>query len=168
MRKILILMLLLLALIVLPTASARANSAPPPARFWFAFEDEFGQPLSPQGVQLMGCDGDCQQGTLLQSYGVCDQPGCLPGAPTLSGVQSHFACSPAQPGWDAIPSQNSRYATVGLCRSSSYDYSGQYRLVAQIDGQVYSSEPRPFFEQEYEIGWNEAFRVVVSPSGWPW
>jgi hypothetical protein len=164
MRKILI-PLLLLALIVLPTTSARANSAPPPARFWFAFEDESGQPLSPQGVQLVGCEGNCQQGMLLQSYGVCDQPGCLAGAPALTDVYSQFGCSPAQPSWEAIPLQSNRDSTVGLCRSSSYDYSGQYRLVAQIDGQVYSSALRPFFDQQYTAGWDKAFRVVVSPSG---
>jgi hypothetical protein len=164
MRRFAVL-LLLLALVLLPTASAWANSGPPPARLWFAFQDDTGQALSPQAVQLAGCDGDCSAEILLQSYGVCNQPGCLPGQPALQNWADEFGCSPAQPSWETIPTQSNRQSTVGLCRAASYDYSGQYRLVAQIDGQVYTSDLHPFQDSQAITDWEQAFRVVVAPSG---
>jgi hypothetical protein len=155
---------ILLCLALLPSASAWANSGPPPAQLWFAFEDESGRPLTPQGVQLVGCDPDCSNEILLQTYGACDQPGCLSGEPALNIWSDKLSCSSAQPGWEALPSPANQDSTIGLCQATSYDYPGQFRLVAQIDGQVYTSEPRPFTEQQYS-DWEQAFRVIVSPSG---
>jgi len=149
----------------LPTASAWANSAPPPAQLWFVFEDESGQPLTPQGVQLVGCDPNCTNEILLQHYGACDQPGCLPGEPVLGSWSDEINCSQAKPSWEALPSQSNRDSTVGLCQTTSYDYSGQYRLVAQIDGQVYTSDLHPFQDSQNYTDWEYAFRVVVSPTG---
>ena len=138
----------LLAFSIVPTASARANAGPIPDRYWFNFEDESGHPISPEGVQLVGCRDDCRTDILLLSNGDCKLAGCLSGEPVIQGEGDQLDCAGA------------------TCLAASYefyDYSQQYRIIAQIDGQVYTSRPQPFSESG---GFRDyPFRVVVSPPG---
>ncbi len=144
----LVMLLSLTVLSFIPTASARANAGPIPDRYWFNFEDEFGHPISPEGVQLVGCRDDCSIDILLLSNGVCKLPGCLQDEPQIHGEGDQLDCAGA------------------TCLAASfefYDHSQEYRMVAQIDGQVYASLPQPF--HEFGGFMDYPFRVVVSPPG---
>jgi len=141
--------LLFLTIVLLSTDAASANAAPPPAVLWFSFQDESGSPVSPDSLQLIGClTESCVSETLLSRYGNCALPGCLPGEPSLQGDMDQLACADA------------------LCRATSRDYPTQiFRLVANINGQVYTSKPARLFSGDAIRYQTEAYQVIMSIPG---
>lgn len=74
----LVVILLLMILTAIPGDQVQANSAPPPGVVWLTFENQSGEPIQPEGVQITGCqEANCTLPVLLIQYGKCDQPGCL-------------------------------------------------------------------------------------------
>ena len=120
MKKWLLILLVVTVGMALSLSRVQANSAPPPAVVWFYFELAQGDYPELAGLQLVGCESvACQSPVLLQQYGECSLPGCLPGA--------------VLPSSSDLP-ETSRLECFGAhCRSQSYGYGRPFfRLAAQL------------------------------------
>lgn len=107
------------------TERATANSAPPPAVVWFYIQDEAGDAADVDGVQLWGCtDEACEQPSLLQAWGACSAPDCLPGTARLTAAVGNILhsleCGPAD--------------GETRCRSAAFRYAQPYFRLALARG----------------------------------
>jgi hypothetical protein len=119
---------------------------PPPLEYWwFSFHYGPSQRSRLEGVQLVGCESEtCAKPTLLQQAGTCTGLGCTASPPTLErdyGLNSF------------------KYAG-SQCRFNNNHYVGShFRLVAELDGQVRTSDVVLLPDAE---GWGDSFEWRVS------
>ncbi len=86
-----VLIVLILCMLFIPAPVAVANSMPT-TTLWLAFDDQTGEQIDLEGVQLIGCDTPaCDQPTLLEQYGSCDSAECLDTTPSPL-VAQHLDC----------------------------------------------------------------------------
>lgn len=136
MRRIVLVTIFVIAAIslTLPLQPAAANSAPPPAVNWFYIEYPEDARLRVEGAQVWGCaDEICEQPELIQTWGQCSSPECLPpGAEPVSGaatIASRFECAPV--------------SGEMRCRSAAFQYGYPFfRLAVQFDDRL-RTHPNP-------------------------
>jgi hypothetical protein len=138
--------ILMTLVLFIPASTVQANAAPPPPVIWFTFQNEQKEPVTPQGVQLLGCDTmACEQPALLQQFGQCQGTGCLIAEPALTQPLDEFGCAGQR------------------CRSMAYRYGHPYfKLVAQISSQGYVSNIIDGLPAEGVWASEEAWRVTIA------
>lgn len=150
-RLALVLLAGVLALL-LPASPVAANAPPPIHLLWLHFADSDAA-LSRVGIQLVRCNNQaCEQPELIQQYGRCDAPGCLPVTAPLAAYAT-FECRAER----CVQSIDGLY---GYGRSASPHL---LRLIVQYPDQVRMSTVFAVVNEGRLLSrFEAAFRVTVS------
>ncbi len=81
----------IILLFVWPLKTAQANAPAPPLDVWFSFQND--TPVQLQSVQLLGCEGTCDQPKLLVQYGDCLANPCLTTPPKFTPTEGRLDCA---------------------------------------------------------------------------
>ncbi len=150
--KFVVLAFVVAVICFLPIHSAQADVIPDPPPvdvIWLSFTDKSSEPLTIEGLQIIGCNSlpNCGKTTLLHQYGTCDGNYCVRGEGSLTTPEDSFVCSD------------------NICRWETLGYDGLFRILVQFSGGTLLSDvefvPGKLNNgQDQEVAW----KIVVGNS----